>query len=115
MNDWKCKGAFFRCRVNRYIQLGKIRIDISYTLLKRRSCSGEPDDKEIIACCHGALELYHDDCGEDIFDCELELPKSPVHGAIYELKARPNIRSYNEDGYIPGEDVPQWYLEKAED
>lgn len=112
--DCECKGAFFRCRVNQYIQGGKIRSDVSYTLLKRRSCTGIPNDDVSIACCHRALKHGYDNAGADIFDGDLELPMNPTNGAVYELKCHPPRLNYNSDGYVPYEDEPQWYLEKVE-
>lgn len=111
--EWACKGAFFRCRVNRYIQGEKIRSDISFTLLKRRSCTGIPKDGVSTACCHHALEHHYENVGADIFGDGLELPENAVHGAVYELKCRPPSRGY---GGVPYEDDDfRWYLEEVKE
>ena len=96
----KCKGLFFRCRVNDYHDRGELLTQkITWRLLKKNSCSG-------CGYCQG---FFEDIQAVDDLSC-ITFPKQPKDFAIYTPMFIPGQSDW-ETGYL---DDWEWDFREVE-
>lgn len=88
----KCKGLFFRCRINAFEgNNGNYYKSLSLILLKRRSCSGCTD-------CDMIREYMTE--GDEMHELSVDRMK---HGAVYQILVQAYFNSY--EGYCDDAEI----------
>lgn len=92
----KCKGLFYRCRVNKYATWTSVGSKITFRLLKKRSCPGCDRCDSLLDDLRERLSPHFSDSG--VF------PDDPKDGEVYRLTVTSVSRDW-ESGVVDDWDL----------